>query len=77
MGAFLRLGRLMAALQGSILPKCPGRGGGREWASRALVETLPSLPSWLGGLPLPAHPSGFTSPFKGVTWTSGSVLSYC
>lgn len=23
--AFLQLGRLMAALQGSILPKCPGR----------------------------------------------------
>lgn len=25
MEAFLQLGRLMAALQGSILPKCPGR----------------------------------------------------
>lgn len=58
--AFLQLGRLMAALQGSTLPKCPGRWGREEQRVGILGsgrDSVPFLPSLAGRrLPSPAYP---------------------
>lgn len=48
MEAFLQLGRLMAALQGSILLKCPGRREERVGIHCSGGDSAPFLPALAG-----------------------------